>query len=359
MLGPALAFLVLFLQGRHSPAASSCPAPLSPDGPVVRPSGTAFCLGPGHTPTAVRSFDWKVQLRSNPSPRVLFTWKNDSRLHHAHRNASDYNRLNFSIKELRLLLKAAQPDDSGTYSLEVTLENGTVRTHCFHVSVLDPVGKPELQLLEQTAALGSGKCRVTLNCSASGGGDVTYTWYRGGEWIPTPRSPFRLEEQIDANGWHIYTCNVSNPVSWAHQSLQLGQGCGSAPQKLGLLPLLMIIVVLILMLLGSLTGVCVWRRGRKLAEPGPEESLTVYEDVNRLPGRSGQGRRQQQDSAGKGNTVYSMVLPQSSASTSQETATTLYSVVLPAGKAGSKKRSHSPSIYEGVGKIQPRAQQAA
>ncbi|EPQ16568.1 Natural killer cell receptor 2B4 [Myotis brandtii] len=212
-------------------ATSSCPVPLSPDGPVVRPSGTAFCLGPGHTPTAVRSFDWKVQRFSNPSPRVLFTWKNDSRLHHAHRNASDYNRLNFSIKELRLLLTAAQPDDSGTYSLEVTLENGTVRTHRFHVSVLDPVGKPELQLLEQTAALGSGKCRVTLNCSASGGGDVTYTWYRGGEWIPTPRSPFRLEEQIDANGWHIYTCNVSNPVSWAHQSLQLSQGCGSAPQS--------------------------------------------------------------------------------------------------------------------------------
>ncbi|XP_036199833.1 natural killer cell receptor 2B4 isoform X2 [Myotis myotis] len=338
MLGPALAFLVLFLQGRHSPAASSCPEPLSPDGPVVRPSGTSFCLGPGHTPTAVRSFDWKVRLRSNPSPCVLFTWKNDSRLHHAHRNASDCNnRLNFSIKELRLLLKATQPNDSGTYSLEVTFENGTVRTHRFHVSVLDPVGKPELQLLEQTAALGSGQCRVTLNCSASGGGDVTYTWYRGGERIPTPRSPFRLEEQVDVNGGHIYTCNVSNPVSWAHQSLQLGQGCGSTPQKLGLLPLLMIILVLILTLLGTLTSVCVWRRGRKPAESGPEASLTVYEDVNHPPGRSGQ----------------------SSASTSQETATTLYSVVLPPGKAGSKKRSHSPSIYEGVGKIQPRAQHAA
>ncbi|XP_015420058.1 PREDICTED: natural killer cell receptor 2B4 isoform X2 [Myotis davidii] len=99
----------------------------------------------------------------------------------------------------------------------------------------------------------------------------------------------------------------------------------------------MIILVLKLTLLGTLTGVCVWRRGRKPAEPGPEASLTVYEDVNHPPGRSGQ----------------------SSASTSQETATTLYSVVLPSGKAGPKKRSHSPSIYEGVGKIQPRAQHAA
>ncbi|ELK29480.1 Natural killer cell receptor 2B4 [Myotis davidii] len=150
-------------------------------------------------PPALAS-EGKGQLRSNPSPCVLFTWKNDSRRHHAHRSASDCNnRPNFSIKVLRLLLKAAQPEDSGTYSLEVTFENSTVRTHLFHVSVMDPVGKPELQLLEQTAALGSGKCRVTLNCSASGGGDVTYTWYRGGKRIPTPRSSFRLEEQVDAN----------------------------------------------------------------------------------------------------------------------------------------------------------------
>lgn len=129
--------------------------------------------------------------------------------------------------------------------------------------------------------------------------------------------------------------------------------------ELRLLLLLMVIVVLILTLLGTLTCVCVWRRGRKPAESGPEESLTVYEDVNHLTGRSGQEQRQQQDSAGKENTVYSMVLPQSASSTSQETATTLYSVVLPSGKAGSKKRSHSPPIYEGVGKIQPRAQHPA
>lgn len=72
---------------------------------------------------------------------------------------------------------------------------------------------------------------MTLNCSASGGGDVTYTWYRGGKRIPTPRSPFRLEEQIDVEGPHIYTCNVSNPISWANQSLPIGQGCGSALQS--------------------------------------------------------------------------------------------------------------------------------
>lgn len=89
-------------------------------------------------------------------------------------------------------------------------------------------------------ALGSGKCQVTLDCLASGGGNVTYTWYKGGEWIPTPRSPFLLEEQMDANGWHTYTCNASTlsaerarASSWARAvgvpagvSAALGAGTG-------------------------------------------------------------------------------------------------------------------------------------
>lgn len=39
----------------------------------------------------------------------------------------------------------------------------------------------------------------------------------------------------------------------------------SSPSELRLLPLLVVIVVLILTLFGTLTCVCVWRRGRKLA----------------------------------------------------------------------------------------------
>lgn len=118
-------------------AASSCPEALSPDGPVVRPSGTSLCLGPGHAWTVEKSFEWKVQLRSRSYTCVLHPRKNDSSLHGARRNASDCtNRLNFSIDGLRLLLKAAQPEHSGTYSLEVTNETGKVTTHSFNVSVL-------------------------------------------------------------------------------------------------------------------------------------------------------------------------------------------------------------------------------
>lgn len=104
---------------------------------MVRPSGTSFCLGPGHAWTVEKSFEWKVQLRSRSYACVLFSQKKDSSLHGARQNSSDCtNRLNFSIDELWLLLKAAQPEHSGTYSLEVTNETGKVTTHSFNVSVL-------------------------------------------------------------------------------------------------------------------------------------------------------------------------------------------------------------------------------
>ncbi|CAK6439869.1 unnamed protein product [Pipistrellus nathusii] len=288
MLGPAFTFLVLFLHGRHSQAAASCLGPRPPDEAVVRRSGTSFHLGPSDTPPAVSSLEWKAQLRSEEGTRVLFTWR-DGGSSEGERWGSGRHRLRLSTSRLSLLFEAAQQDDSGTYSLEVTSEAGAVRTHCFLVSVLDAVRQPELRLLEQRAAPG-GRCRVTLNCSASGGGDVAYTWSRGGQAIPPPRSPFRLEEQTGAGGLHTYTCNASNAVSWASQSLQLGPGCGSAGHELSLLPLLMIILVPKLMLLGTLTCVCMWRRGRKPAEPGPQEALTVCEDARSPPIGSGQVR---------------------------------------------------------------------
>ncbi|XP_054568151.1 junctional adhesion molecule A isoform X2 [Eptesicus fuscus] len=155
------------------------------------------------------------------------------------------------------------------------------------------------------------------------------------------------------------TGRLGRPAGGAEGGTEVARTEQTCSLKLGLLPLSLIIVVPILTLLGTLTCVCAWRRGRKPAEPRPEASLTVYEDVHSPPLRSGQERRQEQDFPGNGSTVYSMVLPQSSASTSQETAATLYSVVLPAEKSGAKKRGHSPSVYEEVGKIQPRAQHPA
>ncbi|XP_036879728.2 natural killer cell receptor 2B4 isoform X8 [Manis javanica] len=264
-------------------------------------------------------------------------------------------RLRFSIEDLTLHIEAAQHQDSGLYFLELTNQSGHVSQHKFQVSVFDHVEEP--RVLGQWKALDTGKCQVTLSCLVSRGGDVSYAWYRGSEMIRTSRNLTRLEVQIDINSLHTFTCNVSNPVSWADNTLTLTPGCLTGHQKLGFLPFLVAVVILLVSLfLGTLTCFCVRRRKREKSETSPEELLTIYEDVKNPQIRRNQ--RQKQNSPGEGATVYSVIQSQPSASTSQET--TLYSLVQPSRKSGTKKKSHGPSlnntVYDEVGRREPRAQ---
>uniref|UniRef100_A0A2I2Y935 CD244 molecule n=1 Tax=Gorilla gorilla gorilla TaxID=9595 RepID=A0A2I2Y935_GORGO len=128
-------------------------------------------------------------------------------------------------------------------------------------------------------------------------------------------------------------------------------------------PFLVIIVILSTLFLGTLACFCVRRRKRKgkQSETSPKEFLTIYEDVKDLKTRRNQ--EQEQTFPGAGSTIYSMIQSQSSAPTSQEPAYTLYSLIQPSRKSGSRKRNHSPSfnstIYEVIGKSQPKAQNPA
>ncbi|XP_011507925.1 natural killer cell receptor 2B4 isoform X4 [Homo sapiens] len=128
-------------------------------------------------------------------------------------------------------------------------------------------------------------------------------------------------------------------------------------------PFLVIIVILSALFLGTLACFCVWRRKRKekQSETSPKEFLTIYEDVKDLKTR--RNHEQEQTFPGGGSTIYSMIQSQSSAPTSQEPAYTLYSLIQPSRKSGSRKRNHSPSfnstIYEVIGKSQPKAQNPA
>ncbi|KAF5915401.1 hypothetical protein HPG69_003910, partial [Diceros bicornis minor] len=326
---------------------------------VVGLSGEPLWLRPPRTQTNASSARWKVQLLSKTDFNVILSWNN-------HSNSLDWTsnnstkRFNFTTEDLTLIIKAAQQQDSGLYLLEVTVSSGKVWTSQFQVSVFDHVEKPYLQ--GKLTALERGMCQAVLNCSVSSGGNVSYAWYRGSELIPTSRNVTYLEEETDVNGSHVYTCNVSNPISWAHDTLNFTRGCSSAHQKFVFLPYLVITMILLITLfLGTLTCFCVRKRKRKQSQTSSGEYLTIYEDVNNLQIRRNQ--EQWQNPPGKGSTVYSMIQSRSSASTSQETANTLYALIQPSQKSGSKKRNHSPpfssTIYEEVGKRQLKAQNPA
>ncbi|XP_037681490.1 natural killer cell receptor 2B4 isoform X5 [Choloepus didactylus] len=301
---------------------------------VLGLSGTALWLQPSNAKPNAHSVQWKMRLSSGPGWSVILTWKNNFGPNHASWVSNHYKeRFDFILKSLTLLIKAAYPQDSGFYFLEVTYLSGAVSKTQFQVLVFesllpDHVEKPHLQ--EQWSVLDRGLCQVVLSCLVSKDGNVSYAWYRGSELIQTPRNLTRLELQVDADGLHMYTCNVSNPVSWASHTVNLTQGCSSDHKQ-----------------------------------TSTEEFLTIYADVNDLQIKRNQEQEQQQEQnpPGEGITIYSTIQSQHSASTSQDPVKTIYSLVQPYRMSGSKMRNHNPSfnhtIYEEVGRRQPRAQNPA
>ncbi|EHH50446.1 hypothetical protein EGM_01278 [Macaca fascicularis] len=323
--------------------------------------GMPLQLQPNSIQTKIYNVQWKMWLPSQNTFRQILQWENGSSPSNTFNN-----RFSFIIKNSTLLIKAAQQQDSGLYCLEVTNTMGQVQRAMFQVFVFasllpDKVEKPRLQ--GQGKILDRGRCQVALSCLVSRDDDVTYAWYRGSKLIQTAGNLTYLEEEVDINGTHTYTCNVSNPVSWESHTLNLTQDCQNAHHEFRFWPFLVIIVILSTLFLGTLVCFCVWRRKRKgkQSETCPKEFLTIYEEVKDLKTR--RNKEQEQTFPGGGSTIYSMIQSQSSAPTSQEPAYTLYSLIQPSKKPGSRKRNHSPSfnstIYEVIEKSQPKAQNPA
>ncbi|XP_006861823.1 PREDICTED: natural killer cell receptor 2B4 [Chrysochloris asiatica] len=342
-------------------------------GHVISLSGATLCLQSPHPLKEIQRIEWKVQLISDPKCHMILTQKTNSTVKYEPWSLKHFNnRLNYTGKDSTLLINAAQHQDSGYYLLAVTDTKGfVIKTH-FQVSVFvslltDHVEKPHLQA--EMKVLDNGMCQVNLSCSVSGVGDVSYAWYRGSELIPIPSNlinPSNLVDQIGVENLHTYTCNVSNPVSWASHTLNLTHGCLRAHQKFNfLLCAVITAILLVILFLGTLTYFCLWKRHRKQSCSSTKGYLTVYEDVNNLKIMGNREQDQKQNSTAEDSTIYSSIQPQSSASTSQEATNSIYSLVSPSLKSGFKERIHSPffnsSIYEeiSVGKRQLRAQNPA
>lgn len=71
---------------------------------------------------------------------------------------------------------------------------------------------------------------MTLSCLVSIDGNVNYTWHKNGELLQMESNFTYVEQWSDVNGKNTYTCNVSNPASWANHTITINQGCLSAHQ---------------------------------------------------------------------------------------------------------------------------------
>ncbi|XP_029789306.1 SLAM family member 9-like [Suricata suricatta] len=125
-------------------------------------------------------------------------------------------------------------EDSGRYWARVSLTGGTVYDQYFHLSVYEPVSRP--QILAEILSLTADLCKVTLECHPTGPtGAVNVSWESKG--LP------RELEQTGAPGpaptpWTLalhlplsrpspsVTCVVSNPVDQKTATRDLGEVCG-------------------------------------------------------------------------------------------------------------------------------------
>ncbi|XP_045154393.1 natural killer cell receptor 2B4 isoform X2 [Echinops telfairi] len=305
---------------------------------VLRLSGTTLHLRPCSTFLLenIDSAKWKVRFHSKPTSHVILTQKNGYDVHRESWVLNHFNKRHVGMcKDLTLFINASQRQDSGIYYLDVTLNSGKINSSQFHVTIFDHVEKPHLQ--EQEETLVNGMCQVTLSCSVSKDENVSYAWYRGSELIQTSRNRTYRVEQIDVGVSHTYTCNVSNPVSWANHTLSFTQGCQNAHQKSTFLLYPMIIMVLLFILFsGTLTYFYVCKRKRKQPRHNAEECLTVYEDINNL--RVGTNQEQEQHPSGEGSTIYTRLQPQ------------------PESEVKNQSPSFNSTIYDKVGEIHIRSQ---
>lgn len=68
-------------------------------------------------------------------------------------------------------------------------------------------------------------CQLVLNCSVEAD-NVIVSWYRDDVKLnESSGSSAQVVQSVLANSSHVYSCNVSATLSWAHRSFSLTPGC--------------------------------------------------------------------------------------------------------------------------------------
>uniref|UniRef100_A0A8C8SR49 Ig-like domain-containing protein n=1 Tax=Pelusios castaneus TaxID=367368 RepID=A0A8C8SR49_9SAUR len=137
-----------------------------------------------------------------------------------------YNETSLRIQGLKL-------DDSGIYEARIKLLPAIVEDRAFLLTVYDLVQPPQFQ--SQLLASTPEGCNVTLQCQASGKGNMTVSWRKGN--LGQELDLGRHQLSPDGRTLHLslqpsslnstYTCMVSNPVDRKIISFDLQSICRS------------------------------------------------------------------------------------------------------------------------------------
>ncbi|XP_034505984.1 SLAM family member 8-like [Ailuropoda melanoleuca] len=166
--------------------------------------------------------------------------------------------------------------DSGLYRARVSYSNGTEGDQDFHLTVYEPVPRPEIRAT--VPSLTPGWCNVTVECDTTGTREnLTVSWESEGlpreleqrpSVGPAP-NPWTLAVTLPLSQPHAsLTCVVSNQVDQKTATRGLGDVCGHRQTTADPLPGILVAVAIVLLILGA--GLYLWkRRGeKKNVEPG-------------------------------------------------------------------------------------------
>ncbi|XP_069651605.1 SLAM family member 9-like [Haliaeetus albicilla] len=208
-------------------------------------------------------FTWRVRWDAGYHQRILTAEENKAVLFF---NSTFLGRAVFQQETFSLQISPVSMADSGVYVAEFEDTSGSFTTRCFRVSVWEPVHS--LHLETRVLDWEQGWCNLSLVCTVSGAGNVSYSWSCSGDPQGVLEHQPWLHLQVHGDSLPIICrCNVSNPVSWSADSTNITVASCQALASGVSLSYCRVKGLLCLLLLGSLvaavaiTHVLVWQRG--------------------------------------------------------------------------------------------------
>ncbi|XP_025048104.1 natural killer cell receptor 2B4-like, partial [Alligator sinensis] len=202
-LGPLLLSLLLLLQ------AGGCQ-----EVKVVAAVGETVQLQPDTWRLSWVAINWNVKLRL----KRYWILRHDEKGTPANPFLPFADRVSFHPGNLSLQINSVTEKESGLYTMDLKLGDGSNVTSYFRLFVLDHVQQPKIKA---STSQECGWCYLTLSCLVPKAAWVTYSWSRGVSSHPAPEDHWLQEHQADlqleitkSDNNTFYHCNVSNAISW-------------------------------------------------------------------------------------------------------------------------------------------------
>uniref|UniRef100_A0A8C6J778 Uncharacterized protein n=1 Tax=Melopsittacus undulatus TaxID=13146 RepID=A0A8C6J778_MELUD len=176
-------------------------------------------LLPGTPPWEWSRVRWRTGLDAG-SYRVILVAERDGAA--SMRKGPFSGRAVFQQDPLSLRISPVLAADAGLYEAEFEAPGGALSPRCFRVSVWEPLQPPHVESLILPEP--RGWCNLSLLCTATGAGPVSYSWSCNGDAVmePGPRLQLRLHAGADPI---VCRCNVSNAVSWSSADASASAAC--------------------------------------------------------------------------------------------------------------------------------------